>query len=105
MDIKFSNKESDVSFSEALANSKAVQVWIVNRMIGYNTHSEKVTLEICIDNFTKGDLDSYDWAIYSQPMDNYGIVSPQADKRPIINGGLIYRGLDNDGDHSYSSHT
>jgi len=105
MNIIFSNKETDVSFSEALANSKSVQTWIVNRMIGYNTHSEKVTLEICIDNFTKGDLDSYDWAIYSQPMDSYGIVLPLTEKNFIINGGLIYRGLDNDGEHSYSSHT
>ena len=100
MNLKYSEKTSERAFVEALEESKVVQNWLLNRLTGYINVNDQVTLEIGIDPWTKTDKPSFCWAIYSQPIDDYGKPVQPVELKGIINGGLIYRGEDN-----YSSHT
>jgi len=100
MNLKFSKKEADTAFTEALYNSQVVKNWLVNKMSSYESVDNQVTLEIDIDPWTKTELPSFGWAIYSQEIDNYGQVIKESEFKPLINGGLIHRGED-----QYSSHT
>ena len=100
MNLKFSNKESDEKFCDALYESTVVRNWLVQKLSSYNNINGKVTLEIGIDPWTKTEKTSYNWAIYTEETDEYGIVAPGKDAEFLINGGLIHRGEEN-----YSSHT
>lgn len=100
MNIKFTTKQADSAFNQALIDSQVVKNWFMNRVTGYDNVEAQVTLEINIDPWTKTEKPSFDWAIYSQPIDEYGLVENGNTFKNIINGGLIYRGDDN-----YSSHT
>ena len=101
MNIIFSDRKSDQAFGNVLDLSKSVQNWLLRSFNGYNNIGMKVTLEISIDPYYRGDEETFkdfSWAIYSQKVDNYGIAEEKI--QPIINGGLIYIG-----EAEYSSHT
>ena len=100
MNIKFTNKMADVAFTQALNDSTVVKNWLENKMLGYCSVENQVTLEIDIDPWSKTELPSFVWAIYSQKIDTYGQLIKEDEYKPLINGGLIYRGEQN-----YSSHT
>ena len=101
MNVVFLNKMADIAFTKALNNSQVVKNWIACKMSDYCGVEDQVTLEIDIDPWIKTELPSFNWAIYSQKIDNYGqVLNSEVEFEHIINGGLIYRGENN-----YSSHT
>ncbi|MHA1220155.1 MAG: hypothetical protein ACTSQB_00300 [Candidatus Heimdallarchaeota archaeon] len=100
MNLIFSNKKSDIEFTEALDNSSVVQNWLINRLGGYQNVKGKVVLEIGIDPWSKTEKTSFVWAIYACHVDEHYELINGKNFEHIINGGLIHRGEDN-----YSSHT
>lgn len=100
MNLKFTDKTSEISFTNALKESKVVQNWLINKLSDYQKVSVQVTLEIQIDPWTKTEKPSYNWSIYSQKIDDYGLPINKDEFKGILNGGLIHRG-----DNNYSSHT
>lgn len=99
MNLKYSDKDSEREFHDALEGSPVVRNWLINRLLAYSYDDRQATLEIGVDPWTKTEKTSFSWAIYTQPMDDYGVIAG-AQLTGVINGGLIYRGDDN-----YSSHT
>lgn len=100
MNLKFNSKEADEQFCDALYSSSVVQNWLINKLTGYNNVTGSVTLEVGIDPWTKTEKTSFDWCIYTEEVDEYGVIVPGKDAEFLINGGLIHRGEQN-----YSSHT
>lgn len=106
MNLVFENKDSDKRFCEALYESKVVQNWLVNRLTAYQpVDAKQHTLEIGLDPWVKTEKPSFVWAIYSVKTDIHGNPKSGGEYDSIINGGLIYRGKNEDGNDTYSSHT
>jgi len=106
MNLKYSDKKSEAAFTEALYESSVVQNWLINRLTGYDQLKKcQVTLTIGIDPWSKTDKTSYVWAIYKQELDDNENLIPDQALSVIINGGLIYRGKNEKGVDTYSSHT
>jgi len=103
MNVEFSNIASSAAFTIALQNSPEAKNWIMNIMEGYISEDHKYTLEIMLDPWGNDKKKDFAWGIHCHKVDEYNAIVGETFH--IINGGLIYRGLDEDGKWKYSSHT
>lgn len=105
MNINILDKKTDLAFSGALQESDSVQNWLTQRLTGYNNIDGYVsTLHISIDTFTpparlSPDNDqeyySFNWCIVANEIDPvYGDKIKNGKEKTIINGGLIFRGIE-----------
>lgn len=102
MNLQFINKETNDQFSKLLDSSTSVRNWLINRLGGYNNINNHIpVLTIYIDDSTDketiNDIDyySFSWSIISYPTDlKYGDMLPNKEGEHIINGGLIFRAID-----------
>ena len=104
MNLKYSNKASEIAFVEAFNETSVVRNWLIQKLGCYCLETEQSTLEIMIDPWSKTEKPSFAWGIYKEEMDEYGVISG-SEKVGIINGGLIYRGKSDNDIDTYSSHT
>ena len=103
MNVEFSNIASSTAFTIALQNSPEAKNWLMSKMEGYISENNRYTLKIMLDPWGTDKEKDFCWGVYHNKVDEYNeIVGEQF---LVINGGLIYRGLDEDGKWKYSSHT
>ena len=102
MNLQFINKQANDEFSKLLDNSESVRNWLINRLGGYNNIDHHIpVLTIYIDSYTNKetidniDYYSFEWNIISYPTDpKYGDMLLNETGEHIINGGLIFRGIE-----------
>ena len=100
MELKFSDLESDVLFTEAAQNSPVVRNWLLDRLMAYSSEQLVYTLHISVDSYTHTEMPSFDWSIWSCSPDDKDKPFGDQGAKMVIVGGLIHRG-----DTEYSSHT
>lgn len=96
MNVQFYNKKTDLLFSELLKESKTVREWVIGKMAGYTDQNNVgYTLNILIDASTEDrDYPDLYWGIYQQPLNDHGMIDPNSEKTLILNGGLIFKGIE-----------